>query len=57
MAVNNIATYEDLEVYYRMRLKSIWEKFSTTKDVVYWANADINLKADPNDVTIIMTKF
>lgn len=39
MKANNISDYSELEVYYRLRQKSIWKTINATKSVIYWANA------------------
>lgn len=49
MTANNISNYTELEVYYRSREKAIWRSMSN-KSVAYWANADINLASDPDDI-------
>jgi hexosaminidase len=48
MTKNNLSSYDDLQIYYRNKQKLIWRKIST-KNVVYWANEDINLPTQSDD--------
>lgn len=51
MNEHNISTYDDLQVYYRQRQKKIWrEKISKTKIATYWANKDVNLPVEDDDI-------
>ena len=49
MDQNNIKTYEELSVYYRIRQKEIYRK-DFSKKVIYWANEEINLPLQTDDV-------
>jgi len=49
MDQNNISNYEDLSIYYRIKQKEIFRR-NSTKKVIYWANEEINLPLQPDDV-------
>jgi len=48
MAKNKIASYNDLQTYYRTRQKQIWRKISN-KTASYWANEEIDLPTEADD--------
>lgn len=50
MAANNIADYEALQIYYREHQKEVWRTISSKKKVIYWANEDIDLPMQDDDV-------
>lgn len=50
MNKNNISTYKDLSIYYRRRQKSLWRNITQTKKAIYWANEQIDLPLESDDV-------
>ena len=50
MLKNNISSYKDLEIYYRKKEKSVWRNISSSKKAIYWANEEINLPVEDDDV-------
>lgn len=46
----NISDYFGLSVDFRQRQKIIWRNISKTKKVIYWANEDIDLPLQDDDV-------
>lgn len=38
MDQNNIASYKDLQIYYRRRQKDLWRDITPSKKAIYWAN-------------------
>lgn len=46
----NITDYKALEVYYRQQQKKIWREISKSKKAIYWANEEIDLPLDNDDV-------
>ena len=50
MAELNITDYKALEIYYRQQQKKIWRQISPTKKAIYWANEEIDLPLDNDDV-------
>lgn len=51
MNANNISSYLKLSEYYRKQQKNIWRsKVSAHKKVIYWANEDIDMPVESDDV-------
>lgn len=50
MKANNIKDPKALSIYFRQEQKKLWRKISTQKKVIYWANEDIDLPVDNDDV-------
>jgi hexosaminidase len=50
MKANNIADYHALSVYFRERQKKLWRTISPKKKVIYWANEDIDIPMENEDV-------
>lgn len=50
MNENNITSYQQLSNYYRKRQKAMWRKISPFKKVIYWANEDIDMPLEADDV-------
>ena len=50
MTAHNLEDYTDLEVYYRQRQKKIWRNITGHKKAIYWANENINLPVESDDV-------
>ncbi len=50
MAANSIPDYESLHIYYRERQKQLWRSISPRKRVIYWANEDIDLPVQEDDL-------
>lgn len=50
MKQNNITTYDQLAIYFRKHQKAEWRKISPKKKVIYWANVDVDLPVDEDDV-------
>lgn len=50
MEKNNITTYQGLEIYFRKREKNLWRTINKQKKVIYWANEDIDLPLEADDV-------
>ena len=51
MKMNNITDYVDLQIYYRKRQKLLYEdKITKNKRIIYWANEEIDLPMDNNDI-------
>lgn len=50
MASMNISDYKALEVYYRQQQKKIWREITKTKKAIYWANEEIDLPLESDDV-------
>lgn len=50
MAAMNISDYKALEVYYRQQQKKIWREITKTKKAIYWANEEIDLPLESDDV-------
>ena len=51
MKANNIPDYKGLSVDYRKRQKKLWrESISPKKKVIYWANEEIDLPMEDEDV-------
>lgn len=50
MDSHNISSYKQLEIYYRQRQKALWRNITTHKKAIYWANEDINLPVENDDV-------
>jgi hexosaminidase len=50
MKANNVSTFKDLAIYFRKQQKKLWRTISAKKKVIYWANVDIDLPVDEDDV-------
>jgi hypothetical protein len=50
MQANGIPDYKALSVYYREQQKKLWRTISPKKKVIYWANEDIDLPMQDEDV-------
>lgn len=50
MDQHNITTYQQLAIYYRKRQKGLWRAISPFKKVIYWANEEIDLPLDADDI-------
>ncbi len=50
MKEKNISTYKDLSIDYHKKQKAIWRNISSTKKVIYWANEQIDLPLQSDDV-------
>jgi len=51
MAKENISTYKDLQIYYRNKSKKIFrETLKSNKSIIYWANQDLNLPVQEDDI-------
>lgn len=50
MNANNISSYKNLSIYYRQQQKQAWRTISPNKKVIYWANEDIDLPMQDEDV-------
>lgn len=51
MRAQNILTYKQLQVYYRQQEKKLWRtQISDTKKAIYWANEEIDLPVENDDV-------
>jgi hexosaminidase len=51
MKQNGIKDYKDLSIDYRKRQKKMFrEKISKTKKAIYWANEEIDLPVEDDDV-------
>lgn len=50
MKANNISDYKSLSIYFRQRQKKLWRTISPAKKVIYWANEDIDLPMEDDDV-------
>jgi hexosaminidase len=51
MKEHNISTYFNLSVDFRIRQKALWQQNITgKKKIIYWANEDIDLPLDEDDV-------
>jgi hexosaminidase len=50
MQANGIDDYKALSVYYREQQKKLWRAISPNKKVIYWANEDIDLPMQDEDV-------
>jgi hexosaminidase len=50
MKENNISDFKQLAIYFRSRQKSVWRTISPKKKVIYWANEDIDLPMQDEDV-------
>lgn len=51
MKEQNISDYFDLSVDFRRRQKKMWrEEISKKKKIIYWANEDIDLPLEDDDV-------
>jgi hexosaminidase len=50
MKTNNISNYKSLSTYFRQRQKTLWRTISPKKKVIYWANEDIDLPVQDDDV-------
>ncbi len=47
---NNISTYKDLAIDFRRREKRLWRSLNGKRKVIYWANEDIDLPLEDDDV-------
>lgn len=50
MKVNNISDFKSLSIYFRQKQKKLWRTISPNKKVIYWANEDIDLPVENDDV-------
>lgn len=50
MDKNNITTYLQLSNYYRKRQKTMWRNISAFKKAIYWANEDIDMPVEADDI-------
>lgn len=51
MKENNISDYVELQIFYRKKQKKLYkEKVSTNRKIIYWANEQINLPMDNQDI-------
>ena len=50
MDEKGIKSYKELEIFYREKQKSIWREITTTKKAIYWANEEIDLPVQSDDV-------
>ena len=50
MKANNIADFKALSIYFRQKQKKLWRTISPTKKVIYWANENIDLPVEDDDV-------
>ena len=50
MNEHDILTYKQLQIYYRERQKRNWRKITSTKKAIYWANEQIDLPVESDDV-------
>lgn len=50
MKEHNISNYFELSVDFRKRQKSLWRNTISSKKIIYWANEDIDLPLEEDDV-------
>lgn len=50
MKTLNISDYKSLQIYYRQQQKKIWRQISSSKKAIYWANEEIDLPLESDDV-------
>lgn len=50
MKLNNISDTKSLSIYFRQKQKKLWRTISPKKKVIYWANEDIDLPVEEDDV-------
>jgi len=50
MKQRNIPTYKDLTIWYRQQQKKVWRNLTANKKVIYWANEEIDLPLEKDDV-------
>ncbi len=50
MKEHNISSYFELSVDFRKRQKSLWRNTISSKKTIYWANEDIDLPLEEDDV-------
>ena len=46
MENNNIADYDELQIYYRKKQRGILRSVNGSKKAIYWANEEKNLPVD-----------
>jgi len=58
MTAHNIQNYSELQSYYRKRQKEIFRaEVNSTKKIMYWANKQLNLPLDEDDVIHWVIEF
>jgi len=50
MKKNNISDAKALSIYFRQKQKKLWRTISPKKKVIYWANEDIDLPMEDEDI-------
>ena len=50
MKLNNINDTKHLAIYFRQKQKAAWRTISAKKKVIYWANEEIDLPLQDEDV-------
>ena len=50
MDEHGFKTYKELEIFYREKQKSLWREITPSKKAIYWANEEIDLPVQSDDV-------